>query len=497
MLTHPRYFLLTLLITATIFQHAHSADFDMSPFVDSTTPLVNPHKGWYHHFPDNHLTRRYPIRRDEDLLTIPGMDHLYMRLAWAYLEPTEGDFRWELIDKTIDKWTGKGLGIAFRISCRETGTDRIEQQFATPQWVVKAGAKGGFYLSGKETNSNGPWEPDFGDPVFLEKLENFLKAFAARYDGKPWLRYVDIGSIGDWGEGHTHSGSRKDYGFDIRKLHIDLHLKYFTKSPLVVTDDYIYAVNDLEDRERLHRYVLDHGIYYRDDSILVDGYLRGYTKTWTVRSPEFFQDSYLKTPTILELEHYSSVTRQGNWTAKPNSSVARYGKGKKGPDYFLGALSLLHATYIGYHGYADQWWSDNPELSNTLLNRCGYWYFLHGAQSSADWKPGTTGVLTARWSNRGVAPAYHDYPLCVRLTGPRQLDIHMDSGNRTWLPGNPGHPYQHDYQIPIPADFPPGEYELKLKLVAPSVDRDILMALKPELRDGDGFYRIGKITIDK
>lgn len=472
-----------------------AAEFDLSPHRDADTPLANPHKGWYHHFPDNHLTARYPIRRDEDLLQIPGMDHLYMRLAWAYLEPDEGSFAWDVIDKTIDKWTSKGLGIAFRISCRETGTDRIEQQFATPRWVVEAGAKGGFYLKGQKTDASGPWEPDFGDPVFLAKLEGFLRAFAARYDGKPWLRYVDIGSIGDWGEGHTHSGSRKEYGFAIRRQHIDLHLKYFTKSQLVISDDFVYSVPNLEDRKRLHRYVVDHGIAYRDDSILVNGYIAGHTKTWTVRSPEFFADSYLKSPTVLELEHYSSVTRQGNWTAEPDSSVARYGGGMKGADYFRGALKLLHATYIGYHGYADQWWADNAALSNELLNRCGYWYFLHRVTATSDEDRGGKLSLTAEWSNRGVAPAYHDYLLCIRLEGAQRFDRQVPSGNRRWLPAEPETTYRQQYSVTLPQDVPAGQYTLKLKLTAPQVERDVKLALDPQLCDDAGYYRIGTVTV--
>ena len=50
------------------------------------------------------------------------MDHLYIRLAWAYLEPKEGQFDWAVIDRIIEKWTAHGLGIAFRISCKETST---------------------------------------------------------------------------------------------------------------------------------------------------------------------------------------------------------------------------------------------------------------------------------------------------------------------------------------------------------------------------------------
>ena len=78
------------------------------------------------------------------------------------------------MDSFINKWTDKGLKISFRISCRETSSDRIEQQFATPKWIIEAGAKGGFYLRGKRAGPNGPWEPRFDDPVFLEKLDNFL-----------------------------------------------------------------------------------------------------------------------------------------------------------------------------------------------------------------------------------------------------------------------------------------------------------------------------------
>ena len=103
---------------------------DLTPLHDAARVLVNPHKGWYHHFPDNH-PNKYQIARDADLLEFPGMDHVYIRLAWAYLEPKEGGFDWPVIDRIIDKWTAHGLGIAFRISCRETGTDRIEQQYAT------------------------------------------------------------------------------------------------------------------------------------------------------------------------------------------------------------------------------------------------------------------------------------------------------------------------------------------------------------------------------
>ena len=69
---------------------------DLRPVADAEIPLENPHKGWYHHFPDNHPDK-YKLAADADLLDFPGMDHLYIRLAWSYLEPREGEFHWEVI----------------------------------------------------------------------------------------------------------------------------------------------------------------------------------------------------------------------------------------------------------------------------------------------------------------------------------------------------------------------------------------------------------------
>jgi hypothetical protein len=471
-------------------------EFDLKPYWDDRTPLPNPHKGWYHHYPDNHINK-YRIAKDSDLLEFPGMDHLYIRLAWAYLQPEENRFNWAIIDDLISKWTAHGLGISFRISCKETSTDIPEQQFATPRWVMQAGAKGGYYRGGKKAGPDAPWEPVFDDPVFLEKLEKFLKEFASRYDGQPWLRYVDIGSVGDWGEGHTWAGSQKPYGFDALKTHIDLHLKYFKKSQLVVSDDFVYGLSDLEARKRLHNYVIEHGISYRDDSILVDGYFRGNSSTFTVRSPEFFADAYARFPTVLELEHYGAVKRAGNWDARPGSSIARYGGGENGANFLRKALGLLHATYIGYHGYAAEWLSDNPRLTGELLNRCGYWYFLHRVEVPDVLHPGQAHGWKLTWENRGVAPAYKPFQLLVRLEGPDTLDLPpCESRNRDWLPSPERNTYTANHVITIPQRFKPGVYLLKLKMRSAEAGRNVLLALKKELMDKEGFYRIGNVTVE-
>ena len=357
------------------------------------------------------------------------------------------------------------------------------------------GAQGGYYRSGKPTGPDGPWEPVFDDPVYLEKLDQFLAAFAARYDGKPWLRYLDIGSIGDWGEGHSWSGSKKECGFAARKKHVDLHVKHFPQTQLVVSDDFVFALTDPKERQELHDYVLSHGISYRDDSILVNGYLAGHSDTFTVRSPEFFADAFLQTPTVFELEHYSSVKRQGNWEARPGSAAAEFGQGKKGEDYFRGALELLHATYIGYHGYAHEWLADNPQFTREMLNRCGYWLFPMTVEVPARATAGTKVPLIVKLANRGVAPTYHAYELRVKLsTDDSKWQYVVAHADRSWLPGEP---IVLQTELPLPAELESGEYQLALGLFDTSgaTARPVEFALQASIRDSDGYYRVGELTI--
>ena len=469
-------------------------EIDMRTHWNDQIALANPHKGWYHHYPDNHINK-YVIQEDVHLLDFPGMDHLYIRLSWAYLEPEEGHFNWDIIDNLIDKWTGKGLKISFRISCKETSTDRVEQQFATPKWVMEAGAKGEYYSHGKRVGPDGPWEPVFDDPVFLQKLENFLRAFAARYDGKPWLRYVDIGSIGDWGEGHTWAGSKIDYSMAQKKVHIDLYCKYFQKTQLIITDDFVYSIKNPQNRTSLHQYVMQQGISYRDDSPLVNGYVQGYAETYTVRSPEFFEDTYRKAPTVFELQHYHTVKSDGNWTAKAGSALSQYAPGKTGPDFFRGAMDLLHATYLGYHGDAHDWLTDNPKLTVELLNRCGYWFFLHRVEIPDRLRIGHAETLKIVWENRGVAPAYHPYVLKVRLVGPTAVEFELASGNRKWMPSSRDGVHRERYAVTVPQGTPAGPYDLKLKLYSNDEGQDVLLALDPALLDEQKYYKISTVQV--
>jgi len=137
----------------------------------------------------------------------------------------------------------------------------------------------------------------------------------------------------------------------------------------------------------------------------------------------------------------------------------------------------MHATYIGYHGYAEEWLADNPDLTKELANLCGYWYFQVKAEFNPKLFKGQN-KISIEWLNKGVAPAYNTFGLLIRLAG-NENNQHTDmliedSGNKNWLPNSP---IRAEYAFLLPKNMAKGNYLLKCKLVESSGDTYIPIEL--------------------
>ena len=147
--------------------------------------------------------------------------------------------------------------------------------FATPEYVYKAGARG--YLL-----NNGCLEPDYNDPIFLDKLGAFLEQAGRKFNGDPRIELIDIGTYGTWGEGHTGFGTNHVYPADVIRKHIDLHKKNFPDIPLLLNDDHINSAwlsRSEEENIRLIQYARAMNLGLQDDSVCVNAYSKanGYT----------------------------------------------------------------------------------------------------------------------------------------------------------------------------------------------------------------------------
>ncbi|MCL2528616.1 MAG: DUF4832 domain-containing protein [Defluviitaleaceae bacterium] len=462
---------------------------------DNRTPKNNPHKGWYLHYYDNGLHRYHDTKNLNDyLLDFPNFNHIYLRLAWSYLEPEEGKFRWDIVDEVIQRWWANDRRAAFRISTKETESN---QPFATPEWVIKAGCRGEMVGFG-----DGPkdcFEPDYGDPVFLEKFNNFMAAFGERYDGCPFLEYIDVGSFGEWGEGHTEGTTERTWPVEVMKEHIDMHTRHFKKTPVLFNYD-MAALRRTYDgtEEELLDYAVRKGMGVRADSCCVSFYEDRYGLS-SMHMPSAFKPFYNVGPMDLEFCHYKGVMENEGW-----------GHGFPG----IASAYETHATYAGFHGYAREFLADHPDYAVKLGHLLGYWYFPQAAYLPGQVRAGQRVSMGISWENRGVSPCFTKYNLYMKLrnlaTNETAL-LHLEEcDNRRWE-----HCVTYDeiYSFKPPAKMPPGEYAVSVGLFEPNPEnpkipsgytapaaypfpgRPIGIGLVESIRDGQGFYHLETMEI--
>lgn len=366
---------------------AHAQDTTTIHPQDTGAALVNPSMGWTMHFYSN-VPRNYgsKLTPSDTLDDFPGLSTVYLRIPWAYLEPEEGQYNWAILDTPAQRWIAKGKRIALRLTCSENW-----MKYATPEWVKDAGAKGTFYQYGKgPVEQSNSWDPYFDDPIFLEKLDTFLAAVSKRYDGNSNVEFIDVGTFGMWGEGHTHGSSLQDE-IEIQKIHIDLHLKHFKKTLLCISDD--YAGHDKPGKRfPITDYALSKGVTIRDDSIMVGPP----PKSWY--HSEMAQAFWPKLPVILETGHYGNSIKRNAWN----------------PELFLQSVEDYHASFMSIHWWPHEFLEINREVIDKINQRLGYRLMPVEVTYPKTVRIASTqdGDIKNRfnvqwtWANKGVAPCY-------------------------------------------------------------------------------------------
>lgn len=392
--------------------------------VDDGRALANPGMGWQCYYYDNSPANYGRFLEPGDAAEwFPGCSQVYLRFPWSMMEPEEGVFNWAAVDSVMQRFTDRGCQVSFRITASEGWCE-----YATPKWVFDAGAKAIRCTWQKGPNPNGRFvEPDFNDPVFLEKLDNFLRAFAARYDGDERVAFVDIGSFGVWGEGHT--GFTVKFGKEETaravRAHVDLHCRHFKKTLLAISDD-VDGAWDMSGNWPLTDYARSKGVTLRDDSILVSAP----PNQWKHAE---MADRYWRTlPVIVESGHFRQCGKTWN------------------DELLYQSVEAYHASFMAIHGDAREILKVSPNAVERINRRLGYRFNLreaswpktvrvgsHDPKKPINWFGNANVGLDAEpftidwsWANVGVAPCLRDaYPaLTVKDAKGRVLAVLVDDG---------------------------------------------------------------------
>jgi hypothetical protein len=433
-----------------VFNTANAAVVALS---DNGKVLNNPDMGWTIYYYANSLkyyAKEIDKLADEQLFSFPGLSLAMFRLSWSHLEPTEGVFKWEVIDTPAKRFTSNGVKIAIRISNSENVAD---QPYATPKWVFDAGAAAIRFRPGYpgtlDMEHGANREPVFNDPVFLSKLENFIKALAERYDGNPDVAYVDIGSFGVYGEGHTYSSTKTPYDESTIKTHIDIYKKYFKKTQLIANHNFADHTQDGKRNMRIIEYSASQGLGLRDDSILID---KGHRAFYDSEMAKLF---YKQAPVILETGEYSSRVRKGYWN----------------PAKVVEAVKAYHASYIGAYWDPMGYLAENSDLISEVNKILGYRYVFSKVSYPDTSKRKNEILVSYSLKNVGVSKCHRK--------GWVKFSIHAGDGK---MKANAvdkstnicdvfdqqhrgGHSLENTIRINLPVNLPSANYQLYAAIV--------------------------------
>lgn len=436
-------------------------------FQETDEVLVNPGIGFmtFQRFNGDELnpglkwTEGYPIVYQEFKGTLENKNHpmtsiAYFRVYWKFVEPEQGRYNWEMLDKALLTARQREQTLMLRIAPYGTGPDND-----APDWYRA--------MLGDETGKlpEKKWRTNPEDPRYVLHFGNMIRALGRRYDGHPDLESVDLAIVGAWGEGAGSALLTEK----TRQALVDAYLEAFRKTPLVM----------LLTDEKTNKYgISQRAVGWRVDCL---GDMGGFSPTWNHMFDYYPQaiinfgmrDAWKRAPVTLEVCWVMQHWKNQKWDI----------------DYIIDQSLKWHISSFNGKSSAvpDEWW---PQV-NRWLKRMGYRFVLRKFTYPADVRPNGKLEFTSWWENKGVAPCYRRFPLALRLKSAQRTEVlETDADIREWLPGD----VVYDRAVFLPADMPPGEYELSVGLLDPHTRRP-KVKLAIEGRDAEGWHRLGMIGV--
>jgi hypothetical protein len=412
---------------------------------------LNEGTGWTEGFPIEYQ----PFSGKLETPGHPMTSLAYFRIYWKYLEPVEGEYRWDLIDKALQTAGERGQTLLFRLA--PYGTKSAKADNDIPQWYRAR--------MGEEKDLPHGWRTNAEDPRYVEYFTRMIAALGTRFNGHPLLESVDLSIIGPWGEG---AGS-KELSQRTREGLVDGYIDAFPDTHLIML-----VTDPLTNGYGLSR----RAVGWRVDCL---GDMGGFNKFWNHMFDYYPQsiiecgmkDAWQKAPVSLEVCWVMQHWRNEGWDV----------------DYMIDQSLKWHISSFNAKSSAvpEEW---KPHVDR-WLKRMGYRLALRKLTYPPTVRAGGSLDFTTWWENLGVAPPYHRFRFAFRLKGDgHSVVLPTEADLRTWLPGD----NLHNGSVTVPLEASRGEYQLQVAILGVEGEEPkVRMAIAG--READGWYSMGVIGV--
>lgn len=335
---------------------------------------------------------------------------LYMDITWRELEPQEGMFDWEAIEaeNQIDRWREEGRHIVLRFVCDVPGQ---KAHLDIPDWLYEKTNHAGTWYAYADNRQG--FSPDYGNASFIAYHARAIQALGDRYGRDGLVSFVELGSLGHWGEWHVEldAGVKALPKLETRREYVRMWREAFPEAFLLLRRPF------LEGQE------LSLGLY--ND---MSGH-REATEEWM--DWIMFGDDFSQTG-----EADALVPMPEGWKNAPigGELTSSLSMERMLADDLRQTLRLIrgsHTTFLGPK-------TADPEYEEgyfALLGTMGYRLWISEAAVE---RAETCFRVTLTWQNSGIAPFYASWPVYLYTTdseGNLQQTQPVDIALSTLLPG--------------------------------------------------------------
>lgn len=386
---------------------------------------------------------------------------LYMDITWAELEPEEGQYAWESIEKEnqLSRWREEGKHIILRFVCDVPGK---EQHMDIPEWLYEKTDHAGTWYN---TGLGSGFAPDYNNEQLIQYHEKAVKALGEHLGQDGLISYIELGSLGHWGEWHVSyaDGIQRLPEESVREQYVSAWAEAFPDAMILMRRSFSHAAkyglglyNDMagepNETESWLKEIQNGGDLSQTDEKGAIASMPDFWKTAPVGG-EFTSSLSMEEMLDTNLSQTVELIRESHTT-------------------FLGP-NIANKTY--QQGY------------ETVLKNMGYRLWVSEASISWDLRGSK---LEMSWRNDGVAPFYKDWPVWIFITDEdgeiveqKQVEIALSSVF-------PGEEIKTETQLDtkrIP-DLVEKKYKISVGIEDPMTGKmNLRMAMVCEYKDGKNF----------
>ncbi len=387
-------------------------------------------------------------------------------INWRDIEPQKGHFAFDTFEQTIhlDVCRKQGIRLIIRVVLDYPGAVGSSQ---LPDWLWREMKGDGIWY--KNASDQKGFSPDYTNELLIAAHQRLITALGQRYDHDPAVAFIQLGSVGHYGEWYISSqaGGMPD----------SATLEKYVQPYRVSFPDKIFMFR----RPVTQMSGLPAGLY---NDMIGD---EGQTERWLNWIATGQDDSLSRMQAAPDF-----------WKYGPSGGEFAYGD----PYRYLTDLNMpetlrqIHASHTSIIGPAAPVRQVSSEISrnaDSILQQIGYHFRILSVSYPRLIKAGSVVTLQQSWENFGNSPMYYAWPVQLQLinrSGQVSVSWLAETDIRTWLPG----PISFQTTFSLPATLSPGVYTWTVAILDPDTHKPgITLANAGERQDGT--YEIGQIVV--